>query len=105
MVFNNALEALRNQADRAMFALIGKCKKLCLPVDIQLQLFDALVKPILLYGSEVWGYENIILLERLQLKFLKILLNVNRSTTNNMVYGELGCLPIGIYVKCRMINF
>jgi hypothetical protein len=57
--FNKALEALRNQANRAMFALIGKCKKLCLPVDIQLQLFDALVKPILFYRSEVWGYEKL----------------------------------------------
>ena len=36
-----------------MFVLLRKCRHLQLPVDIQLELFDILVKPILLYGCEV----------------------------------------------------
>ena len=32
-----------------------KVKKLFLPIDIQWQLFNELVAPVLLYGCEVWG--------------------------------------------------
>ena len=31
----------------------------CLPLDLQLQLFDQLILPILLYGCEIWGFEKI----------------------------------------------
>ena len=30
-----------------------------LSIDIQLTLFDSMVTPILLYGCEAWGNENI----------------------------------------------
>jgi hypothetical protein len=29
-----------------------------------------MIEPILLYGSEVWGYENLKILEQIHLKFL-----------------------------------
>ena len=76
-----------------MFYLISKARRLDLPIDIQLQLFDSTVLPILLYGCEIWGYSNVPVLENLHLKFLKILLGVHSKTCNNMVYGELGRYP------------
>ena len=48
-----------------MFSVLRKSRKLHLPVDLQLQLFDSMVMPILLYGSEVTGFENTDILERL----------------------------------------
>ena len=30
---------------------------------------------------------------------------MKRSTSNCMVYGELGCYPVSINIKCRMISF
>ena len=36
-----------------MFSVLRKSRKLQLPVDIQLQMFDITVLPILLYGIEV----------------------------------------------------
>jgi hypothetical protein len=38
-------------------------------------LFDSLVEPIILYGSEVWGFENIQIMEKINLKFCKRILN------------------------------
>jgi len=58
-----------------------------------------------MYGCEVWGYNELIIAEKLHLKFCKILLNVNNSTPNVMVYGELGRLPLSILVECRLLNF
>ena len=60
-----------------------------LSVKIQLDLFDKMIKPILLYGCEVRGFGKNEVLERVHLKFCKILLNLKSSTLNYMVYGEL----------------
>ena len=49
-------------------------------MDIQLELFDYLVLPILIYGCEIWGYENISILDKLHLKFLKYILCLKQST-------------------------
>ena len=87
-------QRLADQARKAMFSVLRKSRKLHLPVDLQLQLFDSMVMPILLYGSEVHvtGFENTDILERLCTQFYKIILNVTvkKSTPHIMLYGELG---------------
>ena len=54
--FGNANKNVFNKASRAMFSLLKKSRVLNLPIDLQLDLFDKLVTPILLYGSEIWAY-------------------------------------------------
>lgn len=54
---------LLEQARKAMYSVFRKPKVLDLPVDIQLQLFDSMVAPILLYGSEITGFEKMISLK------------------------------------------
>ena len=82
-----------------MFSLISKSRRLSLPIDIQLQLFDSTVLPIMLYGCEIWGNGNIDVLDKLYLKYLKMVLWVHGKTCNNMVYGELGRFPLDFYIK------
>ncbi len=96
---------LKEQATRAMYSVIGKARKFDLPVDIQMELFNAMVLPVLTYGSEVWGHYIIRELELLHLKFLKHLLFVHKNTSNDMVYGELGAYPLSIHIKCRMLCY
>ena len=64
-----------------------------------------MIEHILLYGSEVWGYENLKVIEQIQLKFCKRILKVRNTTPNFMIYGELGRFPLEIRVKLRMIAF
>ena len=66
-----------------------------------------MVKPILLYGSEIWGFsKNIDCLKKIQLiRFCKLLLKLKSSTPNYMIYGELGRFPIEIDIKIRMESF
>ena len=52
-----------------MFALLKKIDKLSLPVDVAVKLFTHLVKPVILYSSEVWGDGKCDILEILQLRF------------------------------------
>ena len=53
-----------DQTTKAMFALLRRNKHLNLPLDIQLELFHPFVLPILIYGCEVWGFENINLMKK-----------------------------------------
>ena len=62
---------IADQGTRAAYNLLAKTRNMHLPIDLQLELFDNLVKPILLYGCELWGSGNIDIIERVQLKFLK----------------------------------
>ena len=88
-----------------MFAMSIKVRKSQLPIDIQCELFDHLVVPMLLYGNKVWGYQNLSQIEKFHKRFLKHPLKVNRGTANCMVYGEVGRFKVDSLVDRRMINF
>jgi hypothetical protein len=100
-----AQKHLYDKASRAKFALLKKCKKLMLPIDIQIELFDKMIAPILLYGSEIWAPQMSNLASRLQIDFYKTVLMLRKSTPTCMVYGETGQFPLEIEAKCRMLCF
>ena len=68
------------QSQKAMFALLRRSRQLDLPIDLQLELFDSLNKPILLYECEIWGFENIPMIENIYLKYLKYNIGLKQST-------------------------
>jgi hypothetical protein len=74
-------------------------------VKIQLDLVDKMVKPILLHGCEVWGFSNNVIIEKVHLKFCKLLLHLKSSTSSYMIYGELGRYPLEINIASRIISF
>ena len=90
---------------KAMFSLLKKWRQFDVPVHLMLELFDKSAVPILLYGCEVWGFENIDIIERIHLTFCKIIQNVKKSTANYMVYGELGRYPLRVLIYSRLIKF
>ena len=53
--FNTAKKYIAEQANKALFSLLKKINSLSLPRDLQLELFDRTIKPILLYEAEIWG--------------------------------------------------
>lgn len=103
--FFKTKQYIAEQANKAMFALLRKIKSLSLPYDLQIELFDKTIKPILLYGSEIWGFGNVDILERVQLKFYKYIFNMKKSTPSYMIYGELGVVPLSINMKNRVIAY
>ena len=88
-----------------MFSLLRKCRQLNLPLDIQLELFEKCVHPILLYGCEIWACKRMDVISKLQLRFLKLILGVKVTTPTCMVLGEVRRYPIEIEAKCRMLGF
>ena len=86
-----------------MFSLLRKIKCLNLPFDVQIDLFDKIVKPSTPIWK--WGFVNLDILKRVQLRFYKYIFNLKASTPSVMIYGELGILPLRIDIQSRMISF
>jgi hypothetical protein len=103
--FTKATKRCCDSPTRAMFSLLQKGKQLHLNIETMLHLFNTIVVPIVLYGCEAWGHTDLKVLERVQLRFCKLLLHVKSSTPNNMIYGELGILPLAVKVKVKMVGF
>ena len=103
--FIAAKKNIAEQANKALFSLMKKIRICNLSQDLQLDFFDKTIKPILLYGSEIWGFGNCDVIERVQLKFIKLIFNVKRSTPTNMIYGELGIFPITVDIQQRVVSF
>ena len=103
--FVQHIKSLSNVACKAMYLLRKRIINLHLPVDCQLKPFDQTITPILLYGSEITGFENLYALEKVHLGFLRSVLKMKNSTPLNMIYGEFGRFPLEIQAKTRMIKF
>ena len=53
--FTCAVESLKSAAQRALFALQARCAELgIMDTQLRCKLYDAVVKPVLSYGCEVW---------------------------------------------------
>jgi hypothetical protein len=67
--FCTARKKITEQAHKALFAVYRKNRNISIHVDLQLKLLDSLVSPILLYASEVWGFENKESIEKVHLQW------------------------------------
>ena len=103
--FRNTINKNISKARRAAFSLLRNCRQNCLPIDCQLELFQKCIEPILLYGCEVWGFENVSSIEKFRLKMYKTILKARQSTPSYMIYGELGLTPLLCSIQSRMISF
>ena len=55
---------------------------------MQIDLFDKLIKHILLYGYEIWTVGNLEIIKSVQFKFLKMIWNLKKINPVYMIYGE-----------------
>ncbi|MEW8546880.1 MAG: reverse transcriptase family protein, partial [Candidatus Thiodiazotropha sp.] len=103
--FYQSQKHLSEQASKALFALRKLFDSNLLCIKDKLKLFDSLVQPILMYGSEIWGFHKADDIEKVHIKFLKQLLGVRRQTNNIAVYGELGRFPLFVLRKIRILKY
>ena len=101
--FKPAEKCLFEKAQKATFKLKGLLSQTSLKPFVCLRLFDQLIKPICMYGSEIWGIDCIkcdssskfneslekFLCEKLNMSFSKYTLGVHKKAQNTAVRGEL----------------
>ena len=108
--FAVAMESLYKKSLRALYSIYstinvysdGKSLRLFL------KLFDSLVKPILLYGCEIWGpsaFKNNNPLDKLVNKFYRTLLGVPKHSSTIGIHVELGRFPLSLDIKHTMLKY
>ena len=76
-----------------------------LPPAFFLNYLTRKIKPILFYGSEIWGMQNNLQIQRAHLFALKKLFNVSPKTPNDMVYGQTGRTPMCLDAQISSLRF
>ena len=103
--FAEATKTLSDQGLRAYNTLLGVFDRINIDIKTKLHLFDSMIVPILLYGSEIWGIYNCKNVDKLQIRFYKYILGVKKQTPNLAVYAELGKFPLSVLCKERALKF
>ena len=90
--------------------ILSKVRLLCNRYEyftnrVLFKIFDSKIKPIILYGCEVWGVKKYDYIENVHLKFCKIVLNVGKTTWNFAAIGECGRYPMYVEYHCRAIKY
>ena len=89
------IEHLVVKGKRALMSLVKAFQKYKeISCDTFFKIFDAKIKPILLYSSEIWGMNRLDHIEKVHLLACKRFLGVPIKTPNKMVYGDLGRYPL-----------
>ena len=79
------------QADSAQTVLdLHILKHPSVSVNHIFELFDCLLKPIFMYGCEIYGAHTYGCIESTHLKLMKHILDVKVSTNSTMIYSNLG---------------
>ena len=84
-----------------------------IPVNIAIKIFDSMISPILLYGSEILEpYINYTTIkweksdtEKVQTQFIKRILRLNRSTSNILSRAKVGKFPLQAQILERNIKY
>jgi hypothetical protein len=102
-----AIQRLIMSGKKAVFALRRRCAELRIfDPTLQCQLFDALVKPVLSYGCEVWSdHMAREQLEVVHWAFLKSSLGVSTTTSSYVVLAEFGRFPLEIFWWQQTMRF
>jgi len=105
--FYHACQDLVSRANRALLCIMSKLYRIdCKSINVFLKFFDVQVQPIVLYVAEIWGLEIwSSMTDNVHLFGLKRYLGVDRKTPNDLVYGEVGRLPIQINACVRCIRY
>ncbi len=109
--FVKAVSSLADKARRAYYSIRKALFKLNPPIKIWLKIFQSIIEPYLLYGSEVWGplikqeHWDSNPVEKVHLEFCKNILRVHRNCPNHGCRAEPGQFPLLIKIKKRTIKF
>ena len=97
--------------DKCRKAIFGQQKKLkCVKVlttEIRFDIFDTMIRPIITYGSDVWGLckSGLHDLDKLFLKYIHCVLCIKATTSNIIVYGKCGKFPPSIYCHANVLCY
>ena len=107
-IFLNHYDFICNKARKAIFSVQKKVKSIGdLPPRHMLYIYETLVQPILLYGSDIWGssLRGGQAVDKIFLLFSRLILRIKATTSNIMVMGECGKIPPSVLCKINTLKY
>ena len=105
-MYSNNYRFVYDKSHRAVFSVKRKLKFIqSLAPSILFDMFDTIMRPILTYGSDVWGLSKtgIDVVDKVFLNVARCTLIIVKATTcNTIVYGECGRYPLSVF--CHIQN-
>ena len=104
--WTKAQEVLAQRGNKAMYNLLRTLRKYKhININLAVKIFDAKIQPILMYGSEIWGFHDGEAIEKVQISFFKSILKVGSNTCNAAVLGEIGRQSMRTMRQLRIIKY
>ena len=117
--FKTAEKSISLKAQKALFKLKSLLTESSLKPSTCVKMFEQLIQPICLYGSEIWSIDDVkcnsiiafmkslelFSAEKLNLSFSKFSLGVHKKAQNSAVRGELGRYPLGIEIVTNLLMY
>ena len=107
-VFRKNYDYLCSQARKAIFGLKHRLISLgALPPRVLMHMYETLIRPILVYGSDVWDSQpqGTLAVDKVFFWYMRCILQVKSTTSNIMVVGESGQIPPSIYCHINAICY
>jgi len=99
---NEKLKAAKTAINSTWKTFLGKKY---IAHSVKFKLFEAAVRTIMGYASEVWGLERFEVVEKLLRYFIKRLFRLPQNTPNYMIYLETGLSELHIYFLKTHFNY
>ena len=107
-IFSSTYSYLCDQERKAIFGMMHKIRDIAqLSPKVMFKSFDHVIKPILVYGSDVWGHRNAGLgsIDKVMLRYCRRMHNVKATTSKIIVHGECGMLPPSVQCTISVLSF
>ena len=107
-IYQNHPDYLCKQARKAAFNIFNKIKSIGdIPAKHLLYLYQSMIQPVLIYGSELWGFMKNAnkTLDTMFMWFARTILKVKSSTSNLITLGECGILSPSVLCHINVILY
>ena len=107
-IFSDNFQVISDKSRKATFSMKKKLKCIQhLPPTIMFDMFDTLVRPILTYGSDVWGMSKagLDVLDKVFLHYARCTLGIKATTCNVITYGECGKYPPSVFCQTEVLCY
>ena len=106
LIWSKTKEVLAHQASKAVQNIFQYQRQFgCFQPKDVFKLFDSIVRPILCYASEIWGYEYCKTIEKIHSKFCKRYIGLHQNTADFLAISECGRYPLAVTYFTHCVKY
>ena len=107
-IFSKNYHYLCDKARKNIYSILSKTKCVSnISPNLRIALFDSMIKPVLTYGSAIWGVQSSgrEQVDRVHLWYLRLILGVKGSTSKIITMGECASVPPSVQIISHCLSY